>query len=148
RSVRPLGRQDHPGVAGRSACHARPSRRTGQGTVPAREQGAPCLALTPGPRTVAHTVARWTAPSTIAALLVVVSPAWAQHLDPRDGAQPGAPPIDQRVHFALGFQGVPGCGERALFEDALRIQMLLLGSTWDPFAPVSPWSLKVRITRS
>ncbi len=78
----------------------------------------------------------------------MTSLARAQHVDPRDGAQPGAPPIEQRVHFALDFQGAPGCAERALFEDALRIQLLLNGSSWDPFAPVSPSPLKVRVTRS
>ena len=96
---------------------------------------------------------RWTASSAVAALLLVAPPATAQQssvpdLDPRDNATSGSPPIGQRIHFALDFQGVPGCDERGLFEDAMRFRLWSIQMWWDPFAPVSPRPLTVRVTRS
>jgi hypothetical protein len=67
-------------------------------------------------------------------------------VDRRDNALPDAPPIDRRMHFAIDFEGVPGCAERGLFEDALRIRIVSTVAYWEPFAPISPWPLKIRIT--
>jgi hypothetical protein len=93
--------------------------------------------------------------SVVAALLLVAPPTRAQQLpnpgrDDGDFAPPDkpSPPVGQRVHFGLDFQGVPGCDEPGLFVDTMRFHFWNIQMLWDPFAPVSPWPLKVRVTRS
>ena len=82
---------------------------------------------------------------TIVALSLLALPARAQthNLDPRDDALPSAPPITERIHMALDYAGAPGCAEPGLFKDAVRVREY----RWDPFAPSSPWRLRIRITR-
>jgi hypothetical protein len=76
----------------------------------------------------------------VAAVLLAAPPVRAQQADPHDDGFYADPPTG-RVYFALDFQGVPGCSEARLFEDALRLRMY----SWDIFAHVSPWPLKIRI---
>jgi hypothetical protein len=71
-------------------------------------------------------------------------PAAGDGLQGPDQAATLAPLLAERIHMRLDYAGAAGCAEPELFRDAARLHVFL----WDPFAPVSPWPLTVRVTRN
>jgi hypothetical protein len=89
---------------------------------------------------LATTQARAQAPAPAAPPLLAPVPSRA---DPGDHPAIGAPPFEQRLHLDLDYAGAPGCAEAGLFEDAVRFHFY----TWEPFVPIAPLRLTVRVTR-